>query len=180
MMSFKKIEEDICQEKNDDLICPKLSNSEQTPFVHLYRAEIQRLVVYKQRLDTTSQWAINIQLFIWSLYLTNIEDIDIFRILFIILISQFVIMILDINRYLNYVDIKYRCNLMESGMYATMLDENKSLQNWKNLLLHTYVEKDKYLEYRPSKWKVLFIRFRNVYGYIFMINMILFNFFLFF
>jgi len=176
MLSFDKIEE----EKLDPVIVyyPKLSNSEQTPFVHLYRAEIQRLVVYKQRLDTTAQWTINIQMFIWSVYLANLEHIDILKIIFLVLVSQFIIMILDINRYLNYLDIKYRCNLMESGMYATMLDENLSLQNWKNLLLNTYVQKEKYLKDRPNKLKVMYIRFRNVYGYILLINIILFNFFL--
>lgn len=171
MMSFVKLDE-------SPTVSPKLSNSEQTPFVHLYRAEIQRLVVYKQRLDTTINWTISIHMFLWSIYLSNIDFVDIYEIITMIVSSQIVIMIFDVNRYVNYYDSRYRCKLMEDGMYSVILDENVGVHNWKTLLLDTWVGYDtNYKKIRPSKWKLLFLRFRNVYIYLTFLNFIIFLFF---
>lgn len=93
----------------------------------------------------------------------------------VIYFSQLLIMIFDVNRYANYYDIKYRCQLMEYGMYYSFFDEDNCLKDWKSKLLHTWnLDKKEYLKIRPSKIKFFFIRLRNIYAYIYLLNISIF------
>lgn len=150
---------------------PQLSKDEQTPFIHLYRAEIGRLVVYKQRLDTTINWTLTINLFIWSIIFSNgvMNSIPIYYNYFL---SNFIIFIfhcIDARRYINYDEVKRRCNLMEVGMYACIINESDCYKDWKKDLCRTWTHSN---EVRISFKNSMIRRCRNIFIYIYLLQIV--------
>ena len=167
-------------------LSPQLSKDEQTPFIHLYRAEVGRLAVYKQRLDTTIHWTFTINLFIWSMIFQNYNNSDnsdnsddkyksyMNKIYILKSLSYFITIILhliDARRYISYDEIKNRCVLMEKGMYACILNENECYKEWKQELLNTWIKPN---DCKLSLMKSMKIRLRNIFGFIYISQTIFF------
>lgn len=153
---------------------PKLNKEEQTPFIHLYRAEIGRLVVYKQRLDTTIHWTFTINLFIWTLIFEFNDKKNIKKIILLKSISYLTIILfhlIDARRYISYDEVKRRCVLMEKGMYACILNENECYKDWKKDLAQTWLNPQLI---KLSLIKSMTIRLRNIFIYIYITQTILF------
>jgi len=153
---------------------PQLSKDEQTPFIHLYRAEVGRLAVYKQRLDTTIHWTFTINLFIWSLIFEFNDNKNIKKIILLKSLSYFTILLFhlfDARRYISYDEIKKRCVLMEKGMYACILNENECYKDWKKDLIQTWVNPN---NSRICIYKSMKIRLRNIFIYIYLSQTIFF------
>jgi len=155
---------------------PVLSKDEQTPFIHLYRAEVGRLAVYKQRLDTTIHWTLTINLFLWTMIFDMSYDKQYISNKIILLkilsyFTTFLFHLIDSRRYISYDEIKQRCVLMEKGMYACILNEEECYKNWKEELLNTWIEPKKN---KLNIYKSMKIRLRNIFIYIYISQSILF------
>lgn len=148
---------------------PNLSKDEQTPMVHYYRAEIGRLVVYKQRMDTTIFWLLSFSLFLWSSCIQGWFSANIT--LYMLIVITFFLQLMDINRYKSYYKIKYRCKIMEDGMYTCIFDQAACRENWKKLLVQSWTTN----VHELSNIKSFALRFRNVFVYFYICNIVIYG-----
>ena len=97
----------------------KLRSSEfTTAMVHLFRAEVQRANVWRQRLDTTTNWAVvTTGAAISVAFAGGGNNIVIFLNLFLVTIF----LLIEARRYRYYELWSYRVRLMETDFFASML-----------------------------------------------------------
>jgi len=98
----------------------KLKTSEfVTAMVHLFRAEIQRANVWRQRLDTTTNWAVVSTGATLSIAFSQPDSHHGVIILNMLLVTWF--LLTEARRYRYYELWSYRVRLMETDFYAAML-----------------------------------------------------------
>lgn len=90
-----------------------------TAMVHLFRAEVQRANVWRQRLDTTTNWAVVATGATLSISFSQPDVHHGVIILNTLLITWFLFM--EARRYRYYELWSYRIRLMETDFYAAML-----------------------------------------------------------
>lgn len=90
-----------------------------TAMVHLFRAEVQRANVWRQRLDTTTNWAVITTGAVLSFAFTQQQINHIVILLNIILVTIF--LLTEARRYRYYELWSYRIRLMETDFFAAML-----------------------------------------------------------
>jgi len=91
-----------------------------TAFVHLYRGEMHRMTMWRQRLDITSNWAIILTtgLTTFTLGAQEVPHYTLLLGLAIIAIS----ILIEARRYRHLHHSKWRLYLLESGLFAQLLD----------------------------------------------------------
>ena len=90
-----------------------------TAMVHLFRAEIQRANVWRQRLDTTTNWAVVATGATLSIAFSQSEVHHSIILLNTLLVLWF--LFIEARRYRYYELWSYRVRLMETDFYAAML-----------------------------------------------------------
>ena len=90
-----------------------------TAMVHLFRAEIQRANVWRQRLDTTTNWAVVATGATLSIAFSQPDVHHAIIILNTLLVMWF--LFIEARRYRYYELWSYRVRLMETDFYAAML-----------------------------------------------------------
>ena len=90
-----------------------------TAMVHLFRAEVQRANVWRQRLDTTTNWAVVATGATLSIAFSQSEVHHGIIILNTLLVTWF--LFIEARRYRYYELWSYRVRLMETDFYAAML-----------------------------------------------------------
>jgi len=102
---------------------------------HLYRAEMQRMSVWRQRLDVTSNWAIILATALTTFTLGSV-DVPHYTLLLglgLVIIS----ILLEGRRYRHLHHSKWRLYLLESGFFANMLSPARRSDpspDWSRLL----------------------------------------------
>lgn len=98
----------------------KLQTSEfVTAMVHFFRAEVQRANVWRQRLDTTTNWAVVVTGATLSIAFSQSEVHHSIILLNTLLVLWF--LLIEARRYRYYELWSYRVRLMETDFYAAML-----------------------------------------------------------
>lgn len=90
-----------------------------TAMVHLFRAEVQRANVWRQRLDTTTNWAVVSTGATLSIAFSQPDSHHSVIILNMLLVTWF--LLTEARRYRYYELWSYRIRLMETDFYAAML-----------------------------------------------------------
>ncbi len=90
-----------------------------TAMVHFFRAEVSRTNVWRQRLDTTTNWAVVTTGAVISFAFTQAEFGQIVILLDLLLVTMF--LIIEARRYRYYELWSYRVRLMETDFFAAML-----------------------------------------------------------
>ncbi|MEO8355697.1 MAG: DUF2270 domain-containing protein [Chloroflexota bacterium] len=90
-----------------------------TAMVHFFRAEVQRANVWRQRLDTTTNWAVVVTGATLSIAFSQSEIHHGIIILNTLLVTWF--LFIEARRYRYYELWSYRVRLMETDFYAAML-----------------------------------------------------------
>jgi uncharacterized membrane protein len=90
-----------------------------TAMVHFFRAEVQRANVWRQRLDTTTNWAVVVTGATLSIAFSQPEMHHAIIILNTLLVTWFLYM--EARRYRYYELWSYRVRLMETDFYSAML-----------------------------------------------------------
>ncbi len=90
-----------------------------TAMVHLFRAEVHRSNVWRQRLDTTTNWAVIATGATLSIAFSQSEVHHAIIILNTLLVTWF--LVIEARRYRYYELWSYRVRLMETDFYAAML-----------------------------------------------------------
>ncbi len=98
----------------------KITSSEfVTAMVHFFRAEVQRANVWRQRLDTTTNWAVVVTGATLSIAFSQAEVHHAIILLNTLLVLWF--LFIEARRYRYYELWSYRVRLMETDFYAAML-----------------------------------------------------------
>ena len=109
-----------------------LAASAVNALVHLYRAEVGRMTAYRQRLDTTTNWAITSSALVTTFSLGN-PTIPHAAFLFLMFVIAF-FLVVEARRFRVYEAARYRVLLMEHYVYPDMLDEGSG-RNWRPALI---------------------------------------------
>lgn len=137
---------------------------------HLYRAEINRLTIYRQRLDIISNWYITLLATVLVLYLGN--NIVPHNIILILIIPNIIFSFIEARRYRYYMISQYRTRLIEKGFYGDILADNDLESqniNYKKDLYDNFM----YPKYNISLLHAWIIRFKR--NYIWLLYFIIFS-----
>jgi uncharacterized membrane protein len=110
----------------------QLPTSAVNALVHLYRAEVGRMTAYRQRLDTSTNWAITSSALVTTFSLGN-ATIPHAAFLFLMFVDSF-FLVVEARRFRVYEAARYRVLLMERYMYPEVLGEG-STRDWKPALI---------------------------------------------
>jgi uncharacterized membrane protein len=135
-----------------------------TAMVHLFRAEIQRANVWRQRLDTTTNWAVVTTGAVLSISFSQSTIHHGVIILNTLLVTLF--LFIESRRYRYYELWSYRVRLMETDFYAAMLvPPFHPSPEWAESLAENLLSP----RFPISMWEALGRRLRRNYFWIFMI-----------
>ena len=106
-----------------------------TAVCHLYRAEMNRMLMWRRRLDVTSNWAVILAtgLTTFTLGAVEIPHYTLLLGLTLVVIS----ILLEGRRYRHLHHSKWRLYLLESGFFAEMIrpaKHSETLPDWRRLL----------------------------------------------
>lgn len=113
---------------------PQDSAAYHTSMAHLYRAEMNRMTVWRQRLDITSNWAIILTTALTTFTL-GAEDVPHYSLLLGLALIGISILI-EGRRYRHLYHSKWRLYLMEFGYFAELLHPSSQppAADWRTLL----------------------------------------------
>jgi uncharacterized membrane protein len=135
-----------------------------TAMVHLFRAEIQRANVWRQRLDTTTNWAVLTTGAVISISFSQSTVHHGIIILNTLLVTLF--LFIESRRYRYYELWSYRVRLMETDFYAAMLvPPFHPSPDWAESLAENLLSPS----FPISMWEALGRRLRRNYFWIFLI-----------
>jgi uncharacterized membrane protein len=135
-----------------------------TAMVHLFRAEVARANVWRQRLDTTTNWAVVTTGASISLTFTESEISHIVVMLNLLLVTVF--LLIEARRYRYYELWSSRVRLMETDFFAAMLvPPFHPSPDWAEVLAENLL-----LPHFPiSTWEALGRRLRRNYLWIYVV-----------
>lgn len=111
-----------------------LSATALNALVHLYRAEVGRMTAYRQRLDTSTNWAITSSALVTTFSLGNAE-IPHAAFLFLMFVNGF-FLVIEARRFRVYEAARYRVLLMERYFYPDVMGEGSG-RDWQSALVES-------------------------------------------
>ena len=111
-----------------------LSTSTLNALVHLFRAEVGRMTAYRQRLDTSTNWAITSSALVTTFSLGN-SGIPHAAFLFLMFVNGF-FLVVEARRFRVYEAARYRVLLMERYFYPDLMGEGSG-RDWQTALLES-------------------------------------------
>jgi uncharacterized membrane protein len=139
---------------------PRLESAvDATALAHLYRGEMNRMTVWRQRLDVTSNWAILLTFGLTTFTLGSREVPHYTLLLGLALIGMS--LGIEARRYRHLYHSKYRLYLMEVGYFAEVLDPSTKgpTRAWSKLL----AEDLRYARFGISWYAAVRVRLRRNY-----------------
>ena len=143
-----------------------LNAAEIGAIAHLYRGEVYRSTIWRQRLDTTTNWAVVTLGIALSITFASPQASPLPLVLVGILIVFF--LMLEARRYRFFNVWRARCRWMETHFYAPMLveDDLHLGEGWQKLLADDYLHP----RYHISLWLAIGRRIRRNYLWILLIQ----------
>lgn len=133
-----------------------------TAMVHMFRAEVQRANVWRQRLDTTTNWAVVTTGAVLSFAFATPESPHIVVPLILVLVTLF--LFIESRRYRYYELWSYRVRLMETDFFAAMLvPPFQPSADWAESLAEHLLQP----HFSISNWEALGRRLRRNYLWIY-------------
>ena len=132
---------------------------------HFYRGELGRMMVWRQRLDTTTTWAITTTTTIFTVSFT-VRDVPHIIFLFNIAIVWSMLWI-EARRYRFYDAFRARVRMLEAHFLVPMVLENKEMLQgeWKKLVCEDLIMPC----FKISKFEAIGRRLKRTYAFIFII-----------
>ena len=130
---------------------------------HLYRGEMYQSKIWRNRLDTTTNWAVVITGIALSLSFSNPDASPIPLLLVTLVVVTF--LVLESRRYLYYDLYRVRVRVMEINLYGPILrgDSIRIDNGWNELLAADYADLRFHISFREAVGR----RLRHTYGFIF-------------
>jgi uncharacterized membrane protein len=111
-----------------------LPTSTLNALVHLYRAEVGRMTAYRQRLDTSTNWAITSSALVTTFSLGN-SGIPHEAFLFLMFVNGF-FLVVEARRFRVYEAVRYRVLLLERYFYPDVMGAGSG-RDWQAALLES-------------------------------------------
>ena len=150
-------------DQKDTVEQAEFSAAELGALAHLYRGELYRSKVWRQRLDATTNWAVVLTGVALSIAFSEATNSPVTLILAGLVVLVF--LIIEGRRY-RYFDIwRTRTRLLEVYFYGPMLTRQPLLgkTNWNQVLAHDIA----YIHFHISSWEALGRRLRRNYAWLF-------------
>jgi uncharacterized membrane protein len=109
-----------------------LSSGALQALIHLYRAEVGRMVAYRQRLDTTTNWAITSSAVVTTFSMGN-PLIPHEAFLFLMFVNLF-FLVVEARRFQAYEAARYRVLLLEHYFYPEVMGQPVA-KEWRRALI---------------------------------------------
>ena len=122
---------------------------------HLYRGEMNRMTVYRQRLDITTNWAVTLETAVLVIYLD--KDVEIIFILFPLIILLF-LSFLEARRYRYFYTSVRRVQYLESEYFAKQIFHTNSQDDIQLSSLVYNLANVRFLISLPHAWAIRFYR----------------------
>jgi uncharacterized membrane protein len=117
-----------------ELSTEPLSASALQALIHLYRAEVGRMTAYRQRLDTSTNWAITSSALVTTFSLGNAQ-IPHAAFLFLMFVNLFFLLV-EARRFRVYEAARFRVLLLERYFYPEAIGESAG-SGWRQALLES-------------------------------------------
>ncbi len=142
-----------------------------TAMVHLYRAEVTRANLWRNRLDTTTNWAVVTTGAALTFGFSSAQNPHFVLLLVLILTLTFLLM--EARRYSYYALWYHRVRLLETEFFATMVaPPHQPSADWGSALQETLLKPT----FLIPRWKAIGIRYRR--NYIWLTSLLLISWFL--
>lgn len=135
---------------------------------HFYRGELSRIMVWRQRLDTTTNWAITSSTAIITISFSNAGVPHI--IFFFNLAIVWVMLWIEARRYRFYDAFRARVRMLEAHFLVPMVMENRQMLqgDWKNLVCEDLILPS----FKISRLEAVGRRLKRNYVFIFILIMV--------
>jgi len=134
-----------------------------TAMVHFFRAEVTRANVWRQRLDTTTNWAVVTTGAVISFAFAQTDFGHIVILLDLLLVTMF--LVIEARRYRYYELWSYRVRMMETDFFASMLvPPFQPSPDWAESLAESLLHP----QFQISEWEALGRRLRRNYLWIYL------------
>jgi uncharacterized membrane protein len=135
---------------------------------HFYRGELSRIMVWRQRLDTTTNWAITSSTAIITISFSNAGVPHI--IFFFNLAIVWVMLWIEARRYRFYDAFRARVRMLEAHFLVPMVMENRQMLqgDWKNLVCEDLILPS----FKISKLEAVGRRLKRNYIFIFILILV--------
>jgi uncharacterized membrane protein len=143
--------------------CDQFSAAELGALAHLYRGELYRSKIWRQRLDATTNWAVALTSVALSITFSDAHNTPVPLTLAALIV--FVFLFIEARRY-RYFDIwRTRTRLLEVYFFGPMLRRESILGrgDWNQVLAQDLT----YIHFHISIWEALGRRLRRNYSWIF-------------
>lgn len=132
---------------------------------HFYRGELGRIMIWRQRLDTTTTWSITTTTTIFTVSFT-VRDVPHIIFLFNIAIV-WVMLWIEARRYRFYDAFRARVRMLEAHFLVPMVLENKDMLQgeWKKLVCEDLILPS----FKISRFEAIGRRLKRTYVFIFII-----------
>jgi uncharacterized membrane protein len=153
----------IAMEREDTPEQTQFSGAELGAIAHLYRGELYRSKIWRQRLDTTTNWAVALTGIALSITFSAANNTP--APLIVAGLVVFMFLYIEARRY-RYFDIwRTRTRLLEVYFYGPMLTRQPVLgtTNWNQVLAQDMA----YIHFHITIWEALGRRLRRNYAWLF-------------
>lgn len=145
----------------------KVDKEDKQVVAHLYRGEMNRMTVYRQRLDTTTNWAITLESAILVIYLD--KKLEFYFILFPLAILLF-LSFLEARRYRYFYTSAKRVQFLETGYFAQQIFQQElDLEN----PLDALIENVSHVQFLIGLRQAWIIRFYRNYIWLYYISLVI-------
>jgi uncharacterized membrane protein len=147
---------------------PRLDSSYVTAMSHFYRGELGRIMVWRQRLDTTTSWAITVTS---SIFTVAFSFRDVPHLIFFFNIAVvWVLLWIEARRYRFYDAFRARVRMLEAHFLVPIVAQNASLLQgeWKKLVCEDLLLPS----FKISRFEAIGRRLKRNYAFIFLIIMV--------
>lgn len=147
---------------------PLYESSYVNTMIHFYRGELGRIMVWRQRLDTTTTWAITSTTTIFTVAFTVKEVPHI--IFFFNLLIVWIMLWIEARRYRFYDAFRARVRMLEAHFILPMVIQNKSMLqgDWQKLVCEDLLLPS----FKISVFEAVGRRLKRNYGFIFFVILI--------
>jgi uncharacterized membrane protein len=147
---------------------PRLDPSYVAAMSHFYRGELGRIMVWRQRLDTTTSWAITVTS---SIFTVAFSFRDVPHLIFFFNIAVvWVLLWIEARRYRFYDAFRARVRMLEAHFLVPIVAQNASLLQgeWKKLVCEDLLLPS----FKISRFEAVGRRLKRNYAFIFLIIMV--------
>jgi len=135
---------------------------------HFYRGELGRIMVWRQRLDTTTNWAITSTTTIFTVAFT-VRDVP--HIIFFFNIAMVAVLLwIEARRYRFYDAFRARVRMLEAHFLVPMVMQNKEMLqgNWKKMMCEDLILPS----FKISAFEAVARRVKRNYSFIFILILV--------